>query len=136
MTPIGGAGLIIDASSIDAPILALLSPSGTNPPQFTIIFDITVVAGDDVVFAYSQDPQFAGASTLTNTLDAAEILAGEITEMTGVLAAGTWYFRARIESGSDVSPWSNTVTDTFAASDNELDFSTAGNSQYIMMGWV
>ena len=100
-----------------------------------ISFDSSVGVGDEVALQYSQDPLFVGATAATNTLDAAEILAGEITEVTGVLAEGTWYFRAKITRGSESSAWSNTVSDTFASA-NQLDFSVAGNSQYLMMGWL
>lgn len=93
------------------PTLALISGTSDNTPNFTLDGDLAV--NDVVRFQYSTDSGFAGASTITNTIDAGEDAANEIAFATGTLADGTWYFRARIERpGHAVSAWSNTQTET------------------------
>ena len=94
-----------------APTLTLTSANTDTTPDFTLSGDLVV--GDTVRFQYSTSSGFAGASELTNTIDAAEDTANLITFTTGALALGTWYFRARIERPEAISSaWSNTVTDT------------------------
>ena len=115
-TAIGAAGFAVVTDAIDAPVLALLSAPGTNPPTFTIDFDDTITVDDVVVFQYAPDPSFVGAGEATNTLQAPELLAGEITEVVSALAPGLWYFHAKVTSGSQSSPWSNTVSDTLGSS--------------------
>ena len=136
-TQIGTAGLIITAVSIAAPALSLASAPGTDPPELTATFDATVLEGDILVLQYAQNAFFTSASTATHTLDAADILAGEYTFTTPPLGGGMWFFRARDTRGSLGSPWSNTVSDDIAGGiANALDYSVAGNSQYLMMGWL
>jgi len=97
-----------------APTLTLTSGPTDNTPDFNLTGDLVV--GDTVRFQYSTSSGFAGASELTNTIDAAEDTANLITFTTGALAATTWYFRARIERPeAAVGDWSNTVTDTITA---------------------
>src|SRR6187402_2722698 len=92
-----------------APTLTLTSGPTDNTPDFNLTGDLVV--GDTVRFQYSTSSGFAGASELTNTIDAAEDTANLITFTTGALALGTWYFRARIERPEAISSaWSNTVT--------------------------
>ena len=97
-----------------APTLTLTSANTDTTPDFTLAGDLVV--GDTVRFQYSTSSGFAGASELTNTIDAAEDTANLITFTTGALALGTWYFRARIERPEAVNgDWSNVVTDTIIA---------------------
>src|SRR6187455_3376080 len=78
-----------------APTLTLTSVPTDTTPDFTLTGDLVV--GDTVRFQYSTSSGFAGASELTNTIDAAEDTANTINFTTGTLAINTWYFRARIE---------------------------------------
>ncbi len=105
-------GITFGPAAPAAPTLALTSPNTDTTPDFTLAGDLVV--GDTVRFQYSTSSDFAGASELTNTIDAAEDTANAITFTTGALALGTWYFRARIErpDASASGDWSNTVTDT------------------------
>jgi hypothetical protein len=98
------------------PTLTLTSATTDNTPDFTCDANGDLVEGDTVRFQYSTDSGFAGASEITNTIDAAEDAANSFNFSTGVLANNTWYFRARTERpGHTSSAWSNTVSETIAA---------------------
>ena len=76
-----------------------------------------VVVGAVVTMQIASDAAFATIlQTLTDTLDAAEILAGEITLSGSALSNGTYYARAKVTG----TTWGNTETLTIAASTGEM----------------
>ena len=116
-----------------APVLTWDTDGTDNTPTFTADFDDTLVwsAGEidgsnyDVIhLEWDTDSGFGSVDSDSNTLDAAEILAGEVAFTTGTLADGTWYARCRHEhvvaGVSHFSPWSNTVSQTIATDANAL----------------
>jgi len=125
----GSAGMAVTGITFGpqppaAPTLTLTSANTDTTPDFTLSGDLVV--GDTVRFQYSTSSGFAGASELTNTIDAAEDTANLITFTTGALALGTWYFRARIERPvNGNSGWSNTVTDTIISSGSTMTWNPA-----------
>jgi len=120
-------GITFGPAAPAAPTLALTSPNTDTTPDFTLAGDLVV--GDTVRFQYSTSSGFAGASELTNTIDAAEDSANSITFTTGALALGTWYFRARIERPvAGNSDWSNTVTDTIISGASSTTWNPADSN--------
>jgi hypothetical protein len=100
-----------------APVLVLLTDATDTTPDFTLTGDL--VLADTVRFQYATAADFTGTSELTNTIDAGEDAANAISFSTGVLAGGTWYFRARIERpDAGNSAWSNVETITYASSED------------------
>jgi len=136
----------------DAPVLTAVDVV-SNPPTLDADFDDDAcwAAGDidgsnydRIYFEWSQAADFTGASTANDTLDATELLAGEVSLTTGPLATGDWYMRVRhdhvVAGASHLSAWSNTVTWTYAfVSDAiELEGSTdlielEGSTDYILL---
>jgi len=109
-------GITFGPAAPAAPILTLTSGASDTTPDFTLVGDLAL--GDTVRFQYSTSSGFAGASELTNTIDAAEDTANSINFTTGALAVNTWYFRARIERPvSGNSSWSNVETITLSSVD-------------------
>jgi hypothetical protein len=115
-----------DPLTPDAPVLTWDTAATDNTPTFTADFDDTTVHAvpdgsnyDVIELNYDTDSGFGSPDSATNTLDAAELLAGTAAFTTGTLADGTWYARVRhnhVVAGVDhYSPWSNTVSQTIAA---------------------
>lgn len=118
-------GGVSDPLTPDAPVLTWDTDGTDNTPSFTGDFDDTMVhdAGsidgsnyDVIHLEWDTDSGFGSVDNDSNTLDAAEILAGEVAFTTGTLADGLWYARCRHEhvvaGVSHFSPWSNTVSQT------------------------
>jgi hypothetical protein len=105
------------ASSLAAPELALVTPL-TNPPTFTIVSDLPLVA-DVFRLQFSTDAGFASiAYEVVNTLDIFEIADLTLAMAVGSLTPAAYYARIRQERsslGSPNSPWSNTVTFTITS---------------------
>jgi hypothetical protein len=102
--------------ALTAPVLVWDEETGDSTPDFTINFDPETVETDVVRFQIDDDLGFGSPIEVTNSLDAAEILAGEISLATGSLTDGTYYARARVEQPEDtpISGWSNIETITLA----------------------
>jgi hypothetical protein len=139
---LGSGGSANDPLAPAAPVLTWDTGPTDNTPQFTSDFDDTKVhaSGDidgsnyDVIeLNWDTDPAFGSPDNDTNTLDAAEILAGEVAFTTGALADGTWYARTRhnhvVAGVNHYSPWSNTVSQTIdATAPTVSSFSPADNA--------
>lgn len=95
-------------SAPTAPTLTLTTGVTDNTPGF----DVTnVLSGDVVRMQYDTHSDFSAALSVTGTAGS-----GTINIVTGALADGLWYFRARIERPSHLaSDWSNTVSETIDA---------------------
>jgi len=106
--------LDVTAAAPVAPVLLLTSGPTDNTPDFTLTGDLAL--GDTVRLQYGTASDFTGASAVTNTVDAGEDAANTLSLVTGALADGTWYFRARTERPDALtSDWSNTESVTLAA---------------------
>lgn len=151
----GGDGLVPNA-----PVLTWVSDETVNPPQLDAVFDDTHVwaAGeitgsnfDRIEVQVDQDPLFGSVDeTDTNDIDAADLLAGEVSIFPGPLATGVaLYIRSRhvhyVGGVAHPSAWSNVVTEALIVTDRGLilPFAFAGfvNStnttrQYIAPGGV
>jgi hypothetical protein len=93
---------------LSAPVLTWDEEADDSTPDFTVDFDENVAADDVVRFQIDDNSGFTSPTEATNTLDAAEILAGEIAMAMSELADGTYYARARVERNSNpISDWSN-----------------------------
>jgi hypothetical protein len=110
-----------------APVLTWDTGPTDNTPTFTAVFDDTKVWAsgeidgsnyDVITLQWDTDSGFGSVDSDTNTIDAAELLAGNVNFTTGALANGTWYARCRhnhVVAGVDnISDWSNTVSETIA----------------------
>lgn len=98
-----------------APVLTWDAETADTTPDFTIDFDEAVIATDVIRFQIDDDIAFGSPTEVTDTLDAAEILAGAISLAAGALADGTYYARARVErSAVPASDWSNVETVTIS----------------------
>jgi len=105
--------LDVTAAAPVAPVLLLTSDASDNTPDFTLSGDLAL--GDTVRLQYATASDFTGASAVTNTVDAGEDATNTLSLVTGALADGTWYFRARVERPDAViSDWSNTESVTLA----------------------
>jgi len=124
-----------------APVLTWDTAGTDNTPTFTGDFDDTHVWAsgsidgsnyDVIEFQWSTSALFTAPGTGSNTLDAAELLAGTAAFTTGALANGTWYARARhnhvVAGANHYSPWSNTVTQTIAVASATLTYRASGTS--------
>lgn len=122
----GGSGG--DPLAPGAPVLTWDTGPEDNTPTFTSVFDDSKIwaAGEidgsnyDVIeLEWDTHSGFGSPDTDQNTLDAAELLAGNAEFTTGVLADGTWYARCRhnhvVAGVEHWSPWSNTVSETIAS---------------------
>lgn len=121
----GAPGSVNDPLTPNAPVLTWDTDGTDNTPTFTADFDDTMVhdvidgSNYDVIYLeWDTDSGFGSADSGNDTLDAAEILAGNVSFTTGPLANGTWYARCRhdhvVASISHLSPWSNTVSQTIS----------------------
>jgi hypothetical protein len=106
----------IEGFLLDAPVLDWDDETADNTPDFTISFPIGIAEDDVIRLQYDDNSNFTSPTEVTNTLDAAEIIANEITEALAALPNGTYYVRVRVERDSNpISPWSNTETVPIAA---------------------
>ncbi len=118
----GSLGAVLGGSGVSlptAPVLAMdpLWVTTDNEPDFTITFDLTVTAGDDVRLQV----QAAGgdwSSLVSNTLHditAPEDAADEVDLALAALSNANYEARANVVTGLGTSNWSNTVSFTIAA---------------------
>jgi hypothetical protein len=93
------------------PILTWDGGTSDTEPDFFLDLLYPVV-GDTVYLQYDNNSDFSSPiATLSNVLDSSEIGVLELSFATGVLANGTYYFRAK----HNTSEWSNTETVTITA---------------------
>jgi hypothetical protein len=112
----GALGRSGTSSGPTAPVLAIISLTTDNTPEFTIDVDDTVVAGDSVRLQV----QAAGGdwsspvSDTTHVITSGEDAANEVDLALTALANGNYEARANV-THTTVSSWSNTVSFTIAA---------------------
>lgn len=95
--------------SQSAPVLTIDAPV-TNPPTFSAVMDSPVV-NDIIRLQVSASLAFSTLSqNVTNTLDLAEVAAGDASLGVTSMASGAWYARARHERDGTASLWSNIIT--------------------------
>lgn len=110
-------------SSLSAPVLAMdpVWTTADNTPDFTADFDATVGVGD----AFRLQIQTAGGnwssllSDTTHTITAPEDAADEASLSNGSLSNGNYEARCNVTDGVLTSGWSNTVSFTVAATNND-----------------
>jgi hypothetical protein len=92
-----------------APVLTWDEEADDSTPDFVVDFDEDTAETDVIRLQIDSDVNFGSPTEFTNTLDAAEILAGEISMAVSELADGTYYARVRVEQPEDppISDWSN-----------------------------
>lgn len=114
---VGGQG----GGSSAAPTLTWSSDTATATPTFFVDFDegvavdgstITIQVADNINFT---DPILY---TLPFTLDAGDIIAGDIDVDGTGLTSGQWWARAKLDSG----PWSNVETKTLVLTNDDNDY--------------
>jgi hypothetical protein len=95
--------------SLAAPVLTWDEEADDATPDFTVDFDEDTAEDDVIKLQIDDNASFTSPTEFTNTLDAAEILAGEISMAVSELADGTYYARVRVEQPEDtpISDWSN-----------------------------
>src|SRR5262245_24690540 len=104
---VSASGLGGFAYALTAPVLDWDDDTADNTPDFNIDFGPDAAEDDVIRVQYDDNASFTSPNEATDTLDAAEILAGEIDLGLSALADGTWYVRARLERGAALSRWSN-----------------------------
>jgi hypothetical protein len=95
-----------------APVLELLTDETENEPRFAADFHESIAANDTVTLNIDDNSGFTSPDAYQDTLDAAELLGGEIGFGNSALADGTYYARIRVTRSSVNGDWSNTVTVT------------------------
>jgi hypothetical protein len=100
---------------LSAPVLTWTADTQDNTPDFDIEFDSSADEGAVITLQIATDSGFTSIVVSYNdTLDAAEVLAGQVDLAATNLANGTYYARARVTDGGLDSPWSNTEEVTIA----------------------
>jgi hypothetical protein len=100
---------------LSAPVLTWTADTQDNTPDFDIEFDESADEGAVITLQIATDSGFTSIVVSYNdTLDAAEVLAGQVDLAATNLANGTYYARAKVTDGGLDSPWSNTETVTIA----------------------
>jgi hypothetical protein len=123
--------------TLDAPVLTWDEEADDETPDFTVDFDEDTAEDDVIRLQIDNDIAFGSPIEITNTLDAAEILAGEITMASGTLADGTYYVRARVEQplNTPISDWSNVEEIAIVGGGGlvvpTMQFDDAANSQLL-----
>jgi hypothetical protein len=104
-------------NSLTAPTLAWDDQGTDTTPDFVISFAVDSIEVGDVVRIHRSADSGFGSPTETDSdpLDAADVLALTINFASGVVADGTWYYRARLMRGALLSPWSATEIVTIDA---------------------
>jgi hypothetical protein len=114
--PIHALGSVTSVAPwLSAPVLTWTADTQDNTPDFDIEFDESADEGAVITLQIATDSGFTSIVVSYNdTLDAAEVLAGQVDLAATNLANGTYYARARVTDGGLDSPWSNTETVTIA----------------------
>lgn len=100
-------------ASLTAPVLTWVSADTDNTPLFEGVF--TDLQENDVGrLQISTDAGFTAPTEITNTADAAEVLALQLDYTSGALINAQYWVRVRHERGASVSAWSNVETKTIA----------------------
>lgn len=129
-----GSGGGTDPLAPSAPTLTWATGTDDNTPDFYADFvvgefwaagDITGSNYDVIDLQVATNIAFTSPTTASNTVDALELMAGELTfPAVGPLADGTWYARARsthyVGGVAHVGAWSNTVTQTIVTANYRI----------------
>ena len=108
---------------LEAPSLALASTANDPRPDFDVGIPVSALAGDVIRV------QADSADYVSHTLTSGDFTAPTIAKSgIAVLSDGAHVFRARMERGSSVSPWSNDVSGTIDTSAPVLS-GASGNTQ-------
>ena len=129
----GGGGTLINPPAL------VLSSFTTYPPPLQTDFDDTVIEGDVVRLQASEAFDFGTlVFDQTDTLDAAEIVSGELVfaGLGTITTPAQTFFRARIERGGSSSSWSNIVKHGDTAAPTITSATTQSGPEYAPMAYV
>ncbi|MGW1422683.1 hypothetical protein ACWAT4_21515 [Bradyrhizobium manausense] len=108
---LGGLGGVGNSPVGPAPTLTLTSPTTNNRPTFNFTSTDIIVVGDVISIQYATNSAFSSASQQDHTVTSTEAIAQSISLSLPSLADGSYWFRAKINSGL----WSNTQSETIDA---------------------
>jgi hypothetical protein len=113
-------------ASLTAPTLVWDDGVTDTTPDFEIQFEVGSVEIGDVVRVHRSADSGFGSPTETDSdpLDGTDVSNLSINFAGGVVADGTWYYRARLMRGAELSPWSNTEIVTIDATAPTLSSAT------------
>jgi hypothetical protein len=98
------------AAPATAPILSWDGETADTTPDLEIDIDETVGAGSVWTLERDTTNTFPSPTVFSGTISSGEDTANQIDVASSTVAAGTYYFRAKVQD----SAWSNTVTVTVA----------------------